>query len=57
MKIYSSKEECMKAAEVALAFSPAGAFIDSGIYKGGKFECLFILHPMTGKTIFEGAFY
>jgi hypothetical protein len=56
MKIYNNFDQCQAAAQDALKTAPEGAFIDTGSYKGGMYDCLFILHPLTGETIFEGAY-
>jgi hypothetical protein len=56
MKIYKSESECRVAAEKAMMNAPKGSFIDNGSYKGGLYDCIFILHPENGSTIFEGAF-
>ena len=57
MKIYKSKEVAM---QEALAFCEANKIstdrIDEGSYKGGRYDCLFILSETSGKPIFEAAY-
>jgi hypothetical protein len=56
MKIYRTYKECLAAAQLVLTSAPQGSFIDEGSYKGGRYDCMFILHPLTGKALFEGAY-
>jgi hypothetical protein len=57
MKIYKNEEECRSEAE---AFCEANKIdkdrIEEGSYKGGLYDCLFILSETNGKPIFEGAY-
>lgn len=57
MKIAISKLEASKEAENALAIIRLeGAFIDEGSYKGGLYDCYYILCPLTGEELFSIAY-
>ena len=56
MKILKNESEALKAAEMALQNCPNGAFIDVGSYKGGMYDCFFILDPFTGEELFSVAY-
>ena len=57
MVIYKTKEKAENAAiESCIKNKIEIDSIEEGTYKGGRYECLFILNK-NGDTIFEGAYY
>ena len=60
MKIAKNESEAYKLAnefiEKLVKSGISDAFIDTGCYKGGIYDCLFILHPKTGVALFEIAY-
>lgn len=57
MKIAKNENEAIDLALNALEKSALKeARIDEGSYKGGLYDCYFILHPQTGEEIFSIAF-
>lgn len=57
MKIANSETEAIKL--VLNAFEEIGikgATIDEGSYKGGLYDCYYILHPSTGIELFAIAY-
>lgn len=57
MKIVTSELEAIDKALKALAnINVPGARIDQGSYKGGLYDCYYIIHPLTGNELFAIAY-